>query len=308
MESISDLLKEEDSEVVLRVPGMTSGHSESNAAQHSTAADLQQPSMIGEPEETNKEKEAKDEHNTLNNSALVQKADMKEDDLQFTNDQELVINEANDREDESVKPIINPVKAVLEEEQSQGTHQQVISEVLEEGKAKACIHSPFDQEDLVMLEVRKAQTEEGTVSDLTTTSTTISQSECCHEKVHVPHLSESTKDILSIFGVTAKAAAEVLMQFVTDKRSVKEKSDLAWSTQILQALEEVTDICVAIQEITSAVEQIAVYVTTETHILYAFYGFLTIFSGKFKMQHEFNLYCILCNGQLGWLTCVLIKY
>lgn len=268
MESVKELL--EEIEVARSVPGTTSGCS------HTIPHNAARPT---ESEATIKTKEPKDGLNTHNDHVLVQNDDTKEDNLK---DVQLIDDETRKAENpasEAVTP--NSVNKVVEEEQSEDTHHQVACEVLEEDTAQ--LHNPFDQEDLVTCNSYKTLAE-GAISVQTTTETTIaiteSQSGSCSETQHMLHPSESTKDILMVFGVTVKAAAEILVEFVTDERSIKEKSELGWSTQILRALEEVMDICEATQEVASATEHIALYVTEETRILYAFYGFLTVFPGE----------------------------
>ena len=85
-------------------------------------------------------------------------------------------------------------------------------------------------------------------------------------------------DFLMVFGVTAKAAAEIILQYLADKRSIENKKDR--NAQVLQALEEVADVCEAVKENASAKEQIATYMATaEGNVLYAFYALLIIFPG-----------------------------
>ena len=85
-------------------------------------------------------------------------------------------------------------------------------------------------------------------------------------------------DFLMVFGVTAKAAAETILQYLADKRSLESKEDQ--NAQVLQSLLEVADICEAFKENASATEQIATYMATaEENILDAFYALLTIFPG-----------------------------
>ena len=257
MESTSEQIKED--EVPQNVRHMTSSHS--HIVQCHTESI--QRSTTGESETTDKAKHPKNE---LDTHALVQKASVNEDvlnEVKLKNDDELVICKVvrMDAEGKAVKP--NPVMVVIEEDQNQGTCQRVTFEAQEESKAQQ--DSSLDQEDLLMCTHAEAAI------------STVSLPEFCNETVHE---SESTKDTLMVFGVTAKAAAEILMQFVIDKRSIKEKSELGLSNQVVLALEEVMDVCEATQENASAVEHIAVYLTKEIHILYSFYGFLTIFPGK----------------------------
>lgn len=256
MELINEQIKED--EVTQNVRSSTSSHSHTVQC-HTESI---QRSTAGDSETTDK---AKHQENELNTHALVQKANVKEDvlkEVKLKNDDELVIGKVVDAEGKAVKP--NPVMAVIEEDQSQGTCQRVTFEALEESKVQQ--DSPLDQEDLLMCTTKHA---EAAIS-------AVSLPESCNETIHQ---SESVKDTLMVFGVTAKAAAEVLMQFVTDERSIKEKSELGLSNQIALALEEVMDVCKATQENAIAVEHIAVYLTKEIHILYSFYGFLTIFPG-----------------------------
>lgn len=246
------------------VPGTTSSP---HKTQHNTA----------ESEATIETEDPKDTHN---DHALVQNVDIKEDnlkDVQLIDNQELLVTcKAENPTSEAI--VSNSVNKVVEEEQSEDTHHQVINEVLEEGTAQ--LHNPFDQEDSVMFNSSKALAECASSVQITNVAISESQSGSCNETQHILHPSESTKDILMVFGVTVKAAAEVLVEFVTDERSVKEKSKLGWSSRILRALEEVMDICEATQEIASATEHIALYIMEETNILYAFYGFLTVFPGE----------------------------
>ena len=94
----------------------------------------------------------------------------------------------------------------------------------------------------------------------------------------VDKVSNPDQDFLMVFGVTAKAAAETILQYLADRRSIESKKDR--NAQVLQALEEVADVCEAVKENTSATEQIATYMATaEGNVLYAFYALLTIFPG-----------------------------
>ena len=244
-------------EITQNVRCTTSSHS--HTVQYPTE-NIQQ-STTDESETTDKAKH----QDELKTHALVPKASVKEDALKevnLENDDELVTCKVVDAEDKAVKP--NPIIVEIEEDQSQGTCQQVMFEALEESKAQQ--DSPLDQEDLLMYANKHTEA----------AFSTVSLPESCNETIHQ---SEATKDTLMVFEVTAKAAAEVLMQFVTDKRGIKEKSELGLSNQIVLALEEVMDVCEATQENAGAVEHIAIYLTKEIHILYSFYGFLTIFPG-----------------------------
>ena len=88
---------------------------------------------------------------------------------------------------------------------------------------------------------------------------------------------DPSADLLMIFGVTAKAAAEVILQYLADERSIDKKKE--WNPRVMQALEEVVDVLEPIKGDPSASEQIATYMATEENALYAFYALLTIFPG-----------------------------
>lgn len=88
---------------------------------------------------------------------------------------------------------------------------------------------------------------------------------------------DQSADLLMIFGVTAKAAAEVILQYLADERSIDRKKE--WNPRVMQALEEVVDVLEPIKGDASASEQIATYMATEENALYAFYALLTVFPG-----------------------------
>ena len=85
-------------------------------------------------------------------------------------------------------------------------------------------------------------------------------------------------DLLMIFGVTTKAAAEVILQYLADERSIDRKKE--WNPRVMQALEDVVDVLEPIKGSASASERIATYMATEENVLYAFYALLTIFPGQ----------------------------
>ena len=88
---------------------------------------------------------------------------------------------------------------------------------------------------------------------------------------------DPSADLLMILGVTVKAAAEVILQYLADERSIDRKKE--WNPRVMQALEEVVDVLEPIKGDASASEQIATYMATEENALYAFYALLTIFPG-----------------------------
>ena len=88
---------------------------------------------------------------------------------------------------------------------------------------------------------------------------------------------DPSADLLMILGVTAKAAAEVILQYLADEQSIDRKKE--WNPRVMQALKEVVDVLEPIKGDTSASEQIATYMATEENALYAFYALLTIFPG-----------------------------
>ena len=100
-----------------------------------------------------------------------------------------------------------------------------------------------------------------------------------------PHLSFSgqskaadpSADLLMIFDVTTKAAAEVILQYLADERRIDRKKE--WNPRVMQALEDVIDVLEPVKGNASASEQIATYMATEENVLYAFYALLTIFPG-----------------------------
>ena len=107
-----------------------------------------------------------------------------------------------------------------------------------------------------------------------------------------PHLSVSgqskpadpSADLLMIFGVTTKAAAGVILQYLADERSIDRKKE--WNPRVMQALEEVVDVLEPIKGNTNASEQIATYMATEENVLYAFYALLTIFPGQLIWKYS----------------------
>ena len=90
-------------------------------------------------------------------------------------------------------------------------------------------------------------------------------------------VADPSADLLMIFGVTAKAAAEAILQYLADERSIDRKKE--WNPRVMQALEEVVDVLEPIKGDASASEQIATYMATKENALYAFYALLTIFPG-----------------------------
>lgn len=274
MESISEPLNEEVSRCV-----------EDNSNQSYMAqpvAVTYQPPTHDDQEATHKTEEAKVELSTLDKGK--QKAGEGTIKVTHLGDQEIVQKAEGDKAQQR-KP-----QKTLEEEQ----HKSILDQQATDKEEEEARESNPDQENCVIQKAGEdlAQwTEKDRKATLNARSETLRKGDEVHQATiddctaSFPELtsnlpeSESMMELLMVFGVSAKAAAETLIQFVTDKRTVKEKSDSGCGAQVVKALEEVMDICGATQEVAGAVEHLAAYMAMESHILHAFYAFLTIFPG-----------------------------